>query len=112
MPSPLFSTYSQGENRITSSILTVLERVGLCGSQYISAACFRYGARSARGLQSMGAVGSLADNAAAESFDTSLKRETLEGKGLKGWPTSKAARIAVFSWINRYNTRRRHSANR
>lgn len=30
---------------------------------------------------------------------------------MKRWPISKTARIAVFSWINRYNTRRRHSAN-
>ena len=80
------------------------------GAQYTSAAfatvCGRLGV-----LQSMGAVGSSADNAAAESFNATLKRETLEGMGLKRWPTSGAARMAVFSWINRYNTRRRHSAN-
>lgn len=52
-----------------------------------------------------------ADNAAAESFNASLKRETLEGKGLKRRATARAARLAVFSWINRYNTRRRRSAN-
>ena len=52
-----------------------------------------------------------ADNAAAESFNASLKRETLDGKGLKRWESVKHARLAVFAWINRYNTRRRHSAN-
>ncbi|AFR08210.1 integrase core domain protein [Nocardiopsis alba ATCC BAA-2165] len=80
------------------------------GAQYTSAAfarvCEQLGV-----VQSMGAVGSSADNAAAESFNASLKRETLEGKGLKRWKSVKHARLAVFAWINRYNTRRRHSAN-
>ena len=62
-------------------------------------------------VQSMGAVGSSADNAAAESFNAGLKRETLEGRGLKRWASIQHARLAVFAWINRYNTRRRHSAN-
>lgn len=52
----------------------------LCWDQYTSAVfaavCGRPGA-----LQSMGAVGSAAGNAAAESFNASLKREALEGKG-------------------------------
>lgn len=80
------------------------------GAQYTSAAfarvCEQLGV-----VQSMGAVGSSADNAAAESFNASLKRETLEGRGLKRWESIKHARLAVFAWINRYNTRRRHSAN-
>ena len=57
--------------------------------------------------QSMGAVGSSADNSAAEAFNATLKRETLQGA--KSWPTARAARLAVFKWITRYNTRRRHS---
>jgi transposase InsO family protein len=57
--------------------------------------------------QSMGAVGSSADNAAAESFNATLKPETLQGA--KSWPDSHTARQAVFRWIIRYNTRRRHS---
>ncbi|WP_345608803.1 IS3 family transposase, partial [Streptomonospora salina] len=61
-------------------------------------------------VRSMGAVGSSADNAAAEAFHATLKRETLQGPGLKRWPSPHTARMAVFSWINRYNTRRRHSA--
>lgn len=80
------------------------------GAQYT---CAEF-ARVCEGLgvaQSMGVVGSSADNAAAESFNATLKRETLQGRGLKRWPTVRAARLAVFSWIGRYNTRRRHSAN-
>jgi transposase InsO family protein len=56
----------------------------------------------------MGAVGSSADNALAESFNATLKRETLAGSS--GWSTPAQARRAVFAWITRYNTRRRHSA--
>jgi transposase InsO family protein len=57
--------------------------------------------------QSMGAVGTSADNALAESFNASLKRETLQGA--QAWPDHAACRRAVFGWVNRYNTRRRHS---
>jgi transposase InsO family protein len=57
--------------------------------------------------RSMGAVGSSADNALAESFNATLKRETLAGA--PGWDSPIAARRAVFAWITRYNTRRRHS---
>jgi len=53
-------------------------------------------------------VGTSADNAAAESFNASLKRETLQGA--KRWPGARAARLAVFRWVTRYNTRRLHSA--
>jgi transposase InsO family protein len=59
--------------------------------------------------QSMGAVGTSADNAACESFHASLKRETL--KGARRWPGARACRLAVFRWLVRYNTWRRHSAN-
>ena len=55
----------------------------------------------------MGAVGTGADNALAESFNASLKRETLQGA--HAWPDHAACRRAVFGWVNRYNTRRRHS---
>jgi transposase InsO family protein len=57
--------------------------------------------------QSMGAVGTSADNALAESFNASLKRETLQGA--HAWPDHAACRREVFQWVNRYNTRRRHS---
>jgi transposase InsO family protein len=55
----------------------------------------------------MGAVGSSADNAAAESLNATFKRETLQGAG--NWATAGEARLAAFGWLHRYNTRRRHS---
>lgn len=58
--------------------------------------------------RSRGNVGTSADNAAAEAFNASLKRETLQGA--KRWPGARAARLAVFRWVTRYNTRRLHSA--
>jgi transposase InsO family protein len=77
------------------------------GAQYTSAdfaaACARLGV-----IQSMGAVGTSADNAAAEAFNASLKRETLQGR--KRWSGPGEARLAVFRWMTRYNTTRRHSA--
>jgi len=57
--------------------------------------------------QSMGAVGTSADNALAESFNASLKRETLQGG--HAWPDPATCRREVFRWVTRYNTRRRHS---
>ncbi|WTA24476.1 IS3 family transposase (plasmid) [Streptomyces sp. NBC_00853] len=76
------------------------------GTQYTSAAfasaCRRHAIR-----RSMGRVGSSYDNAMAESFFASIKRELLHGER---WLTSPEARIAVFSWLAWYNHRRRHSA--
>lgn len=57
--------------------------------------------------QSMGAVGSSADNALAESFNAALKREVLQGAAV--FTDEHECRRQVFSWVNRYNTRRRHS---
>lgn len=59
--------------------------------------------------QSMGTVGTSADNAACESFHASLKRETLQGA--HAYDGARYARLMVFRWLTRYNTRRRHSAN-
>ncbi|MFG3002173.1 IS3 family transposase [Streptomyces sp. NPDC048340] len=59
--------------------------------------------------QSMGAVGTSADNALAESFNATLKRETL--RSARRFDGARACRLAVFRWTTRYNTRRRHSAN-
>ncbi|WP_307627253.1 IS3 family transposase [Streptomyces turgidiscabies] len=78
------------------------------GAQYTSRQfaeeCAELGMR-----QSMGAVGTSADNALAESFNAALKRETL--RGARRFDGARACRLAVFRWITRYNTRRRHSAN-
>jgi len=59
-------------------------------------------------LRSMGQVGSAYDNALAESFVATLKTELLYRSS---WPTSQAARTAIFEYIEGYyNTKRRHSA--
>lgn len=62
-------------------------------AQYTSAdfaaACARLGV-----IQSMGTVGTSADNAAAEAFNASLKRETLQGR--KRWSGPREARLTVF----------------
>lgn len=76
------------------------------GSQYSSRA-FAEICRSAGVRQSMGAVGSSADNAAAESFNAAFKRETLKGR--KGWSSEREARLDAFRRLTRYDTRRRHS---
>ena len=77
------------------------------GAQYTSAD-FADLCKEFRVRQSMGTVGTSADNAAAEAFNASLKRETLQGA--KRWPSARQARLEVFTWITRYNTRRRHSS--
>jgi transposase InsO family protein len=57
--------------------------------------------------QSMGAVGSSADNALAESFNAALKREVLQDRS--SWADAATCRRGVFRWLARYNTKRRHS---
>ena len=57
--------------------------------------------------QSMGEVGTSADNALAESFNAALKRETLQDRNK--WTDAGECRREVFRWLTRYNTRRRHS---
>ncbi|MCX4784615.1 IS3 family transposase, partial [Streptomyces sp. NBC_01264] len=76
------------------------------GAQYTSRA-FAEACRSAGVRRSMSAVGSSADNALAESFNATFKRETLQGR--KSWPDECEARLDAFRWLTRYNTRRRHS---
>jgi len=58
-------------------------------------------------VQSMGAVGTSADNALAESFNATLKREVLQDA--RTWPDQRMCRHQVFGWLVRFNTRRRHS---
>ena len=57
--------------------------------------------------QSMGAVGTSADNSLAESFNATFKRELLQGEAL--WPDQATCRRDTFRYNTRYNTRRRHS---
>jgi putative transposase len=57
---------------------------------------------------SMSRTGNCLDNALAESFFASLKRELLPEQP---WPTKQAARAAVFEWLAVfYNRQRRHSS--
>jgi putative transposase len=59
-------------------------------------------------LRSMGRTGVCWDNAAAETFWSTLKAEFYHRRR---WPTKAEARLAVGAWIeDRYNRRRRHSA--
>jgi len=76
------------------------------GAQYTSkdfaAACRIAGIR-----QSMSAVGSSADNALAESFNATFKRETLQGR--RAFTDERDTRLTSFRWLHRYNTVRCHS---
>jgi len=56
--------------------------------------------------QSMGRVGSALDNAAAESFFSTLEHELLSRVTFR---TKEEARRRVAAWIDNYNRRRRHS---
>jgi transposase InsO family protein len=56
---------------------------------------------------SVGRTGVCWDNAVAESFWASLKRECLQGRI---FATRAEARRAIFRWINWYNTTRLHSS--
>jgi transposase InsO family protein len=76
------------------------------GSQYTSKD-FANLCRDLGVTQSMGAVGTSADNALAESFNAALKREVLQDRS--SWPDAAVCRREVFRWLGRYNTKRRHS---
>ena len=76
------------------------------GCQYTSddfqALCRQLGIR-----QSMGTVGDSYDNAMAESLWASLKRELVDDAY---FATKEEARLAIFEWINWYNSVRLHSS--
>jgi len=57
--------------------------------------------------QSMGRVGSALDNAAAESFNSTLEHELLSRRRFE---TKEQARREVAAFIDRYNHQRRHSS--
>ncbi|WP_203872310.1 IS3 family transposase, partial [Planomonospora parontospora] len=79
------------------------------GCQYMSAAfarlCDRYGIR-----RSSGRTGTCLDNALAEAFNATFKRELLHGRKKRRWSDEAEARTEIFRWIAWYNNRRRHSA--
>ncbi|MET9906123.1 integrase core domain-containing protein [Streptomyces sp. NPDC006476] len=64
--------------------------------------------RSAGTIQSMSTVGSSADNALAEPFNATCKRENLQVRS--AWADECETRIDLFRWLHPYNTRRRHSS--
>ena len=66
-------------------------------------ACHDHGIRPSRGH-----IGSSYDNALAEAFFATLKRELPAAN--TGWTTDTEARQQLFRWIAFYNQRRRHSA--
>ena len=76
------------------------------GSVYTSAA-FNSCCQALGVTQSMGAVGTSADNALAESFNATMKREVIRDRKVFANPLQ--CRQEVFRWDIRHNTRRRHS---
>jgi putative transposase len=76
------------------------------GSQFVSLA-FGQKARAAGIAQSMGSRGDCFDNAVAESFFATLKKELVHRRS---WPTKDELRSEVFDYIEVfYNRERRHS---
>jgi putative transposase len=76
------------------------------GSQFVSLA-FGQKARAAGIAQSMGSKGDCFDNAVAESFFATLKKELIHRRS---WPTKDELRSEVFDYIEVfYNRQRRHS---
>lgn len=76
------------------------------GSQYMSAD-FAKRIKTLKMRQSVGRTGVCWDNAVAESFFGSLKRELVHRYRFADRAT---ARRAIFAWINRYNNHRLHSS--
>jgi putative transposase len=76
------------------------------GSQFVSLV-FGQQARAAGIAQSMGSTGDCFDNAVAESFFATLKKELIHGRS---WPSKAELRTEVFEYIEVFfNRRRRHS---
>ena len=76
------------------------------GSQYVSVA-FGQAARDAGIARSMGSKGSCFDNAVAESFFATLKKELVHRRS---WPTRRELTSEVFEYVEAfYNRARRHS---
>jgi putative transposase len=76
------------------------------GSQFVSLA-FGQQARAAGIAQSMGSKGDCFDNAVAESFFATLKKELIHRRT---WPSKAELRTDIFDYIETfYNRRRRHS---
>jgi putative transposase len=82
------------------------------GCQYTALAFGRRLAESGL-VPSMSRTANCFDNAVAESFFATLKRELVDRPDRAAWPTRAAARGALFDYIEVfYNRRRRHSTLR
>jgi transposase InsO family protein len=79
-----------------------------CGSQYTSNLVAEY-CRDHGIRRSMGRRGVCWDNAAAESFFSSFKLETLYDLETRRFADIAEARREIFRWVAFYNHRRRHS---
>lgn len=77
------------------------------GCQYTSSDYHQL-ARDNGMVLSVGMAGECWDNAVAESFFATIKRELID---TRAWPTRAGLRAAIFDWIEGwYNTRRLHSS--
>jgi len=77
------------------------------GCQYTSGDYAEF-ARANGVVLSVGMTGQCWDNAVAESFFATIKRELID---TRAWPTRAGLRAAIFDWIEGwYNTRRLHSS--
>ncbi len=86
-----------------SGVVFHTDQGGEYTGEVFAAAC-----RSAGITQSMGRTGSALDNAAAESFNSTVEFELLRQHR---FATRDKARPVVAAWIEDYNTVRRHSTN-
>lgn len=97
-------TMAQGHRRIAPGLVFHSDR----GSQYASGD-YRKALEGAGILSSMSRKGDCWDNAVAESFFATLKRELVRQCY---WMNGKAARMAIHEYIEVfYNRQRRHSTN-
>ncbi len=92
---------ARGGDRAVAGVITHADR----GSQYTANDYIDY-CQDRQMRPSVGRTGVCWDNAVAESFWESLKRECLQGRV---FATRAEARRAIFRWINWYNTSRLHS---
>ncbi len=93
---------ARGGKGAVSEIITHADR----GSQYTSNDYLEFCADHQL-RPSVGRTGVCWDNAVAESFWESLKRECIQGRT---FATRAEARRAIFRWINWYNTDRLHTS--
>lgn len=92
---------TRGGDQAVAGVIVHADR----GSQYTSNDYLDY-CQQRQMRPSVGRTGVCWDNAVAESFWESLKRECVQDRV---FATRAEARRAIFQWINWYNTSRRHS---